>query len=348
MPVVEICNGQNIIDIIFDDFASCLVVKRALVVNWPDCRGSIGEYYAISSFSTQERNNFTGTLNEALIEGTDQEQIEAVKSFLELFANGKYSVDKLTLQIDKTSFLANNSTTYAEGTPRNERFSNAFFPCHWIDNSKHYIFSITNEKIDRNRVNFYCDLIAKGKKPSILTSMVYNELTGNYSCSYVLDGHHKIEAYLRMKENIPAISIIKSEECTKKTGTLLQLVKPILQDFEYKHLFENSDENLMDVDFVNNLELTIYLDELLLRSEKIDLAVIGILKKFSDSKNNNDLEWLDARIGTLKENDHLNTFEGLGIYEQSKDMKRGNFWLGKRLKSKFELDLWIKKTLYGH
>ncbi len=34
---IEITNGQYIIYIIFNNFASCLVIKKAMAVNWPDC-----------------------------------------------------------------------------------------------------------------------------------------------------------------------------------------------------------------------------------------------------------------------------------------------------------------------
>ncbi len=44
---VKISNGQNLIQLLYDEFASCLVIEgTALTVNWPDCAGSVGEYYA--------------------------------------------------------------------------------------------------------------------------------------------------------------------------------------------------------------------------------------------------------------------------------------------------------------
>lgn len=87
---IQIDNGQNIIDIYFDGFASCLIIKKALAVNWPDCCGSVGEYYSISDYSIEERNFYTKKLNNILSEGSESEQIEIIKDFLNLFANGKY------------------------------------------------------------------------------------------------------------------------------------------------------------------------------------------------------------------------------------------------------------------
>ena len=231
---IQIENGQNIIDIFFDDFASCLVIKKALAVNWPDCRGSVGEYYAISDYSIEERNFYTKTIDKAFSEGSDAEQIEIIKDFLNLFANGKYSINKFTAKVDEIDFLASNQVEYSDIVPQNERFFGCFYP-DYRSNSEPILFSITNDKIDQNRVDYYCQLIRKGIKPTVLTFEVCNLLSSEYSCKYVLDGHHKIEAYLKLKEDIPLINILKLEECINKTASLLHFGKTILKDFEYQH-----------------------------------------------------------------------------------------------------------------
>ena len=215
---IQIENGQNIIDIFFDDFASCLVIKKALAVNWPDCRGSVGEYYAISDYSIEERNFYTKTIDNAFSEGSDAEQIEIIKDFLNLFANGKYSINKNIINNTDVFFLKSNQVIYGEHVPQNERFFGGFYP-DYRSNSEPILFSLTNDKIDQNRVEHYCQLIKKGIKPTITTFQVCNLLTSDYSCEYVLDGHHKIEAYLKLKENMPIINILKLEESTNKTAS---------------------------------------------------------------------------------------------------------------------------------
>lgn len=242
MTEVEIRQGQNIIDIYFDGFASCLIIKKALAVNWPDCRGSVGEYYSISNYSVEERNAYTATLNNVLAKGNDLEQIDAVKPFLNLFANGKYSINKFIAKVEELEFLGSNQVVYSDYVPVNERFFGRFFS-NWKGKYSPIIYSITNDKINSDRVEFYCQLIEKGYRPTVVTFEVFNVLSSEYSRSYVLDGHHKIQAYLKLKKDIPIINILKSEECVNKTERLLHFSKSILKDFEYKHLFENS-ENL--------------------------------------------------------------------------------------------------------
>ncbi|OAQ41391.1 hypothetical protein A5893_17365 [Pedobacter psychrophilus] len=346
MTEIEISNGQNIIDIFFDDFASCLVIKKALAVNWPDCGGSIGEYYSISDFSINERNFYTKNINTVLAVGSDLEQIEAIKEFLNLFSNGKYSINKGNSSIENLNFLSSQNVIYSESVPEDERFSGAFFPPYWKNDYEPCLFSITNDKINPNQVDYYCQLIKEGKRPTVLTFLVYNNLTSNYSCSYVLDGHHKIQAYLKLNESIPILNILKSEDCINKTASLLKYTKAILKDFEYKHLFINNDENLLTLDFVNNIQFSSDLDDILKNASSIDTSIIYILKKYSNSLNRVDIDWLELRLNSLRKNKNFEGFgKGIWVYEKHKDKKYENAWFQKGIFNLTELDDWIRKTI---
>ncbi len=345
---VEITNGQNIIDIFFNDFASCLVVKKALAVNWPDCRGSVGEYYAISDYAIEERNFYTDTINNVLIEGSDSEQIKIIKDFLKLFANGKYSINKFIARTDEIDFLASNQVIYSEHVPHNERFFGRYYP-YYKGDAEPTLFSITNDKIDESRVEYYCQLIKKGIKPTVVTFDVCNLLSSEYSCTYVLDGHHKIKAYLKLKENIPVIGILKLEESTNKTASLLHHAKTILKDFEYLHLFQNNDENLLSIDFVNDKALTRDLDQILKNSNKIAVSLINVLQKYSKIGNDLETSWFKNRLINLRNNntiDTVGTNKVLTVYEKIKhEAFFGEGWGAKHLNSISQLEKWIDETL---
>jgi len=344
---IQIDNGQNIIDIFFDDFASCLVVKKALAVNWPDCRGSVGEYYSISDYSIEDRNFYTKNLDNTMSEGTDSEQMETTKDFLNLFANGKYSINKFIAKIDEVEFLTSNQAEYGDIVPQNERFFGWFYP-DYRSNSEPLLFSITNNKIDHNRVEYYCELIRKGSKPTVLTFEVCNLLSSDYSCKYVLDGHHKIEAYLKLKLDIPIINILKLEESIKKTAPLLHQTKIILKDFEYQHLFENNDENLLSIDFVNDIDLTNDFDKILKNSNRIDVSITNTLKKYSNTDNDLEKNWLNNRLNYLKKNPNTNIIglaKGLRVYKKKKDERYGECWFPMTLKTNTQLNNWINETI---
>lgn len=347
MIEIEINNGQNIIDIFFDDFASCLFVKKALAINWPDCRGSIGEYYSISNLPDDERNYYTKSLNRVLSEGTDLEQIESVKDFIKIFGNGRYSINKWISKLDDINFFSSHNVIYSNNVPNNERFSGAFYPDYLMD-SENCLFSITNDIINQDRVEYYCNNIKNGQRPTVVTISSYIKSTGNHSCYYVLDGHHKIQAYLKLKENIPIINIQKIEEYASNTASLLNYSKPFLKDFEYKHLFENNYENLLTIDFINENELSNDLDNILINSNKIDVGIINVLRKYKKSKDNLETEWLELRLNFLKKNKHISLF-GLGkelrVYEYKIDGKYGECWYPQMINNTFQLNNWIKNTI---
>ncbi len=102
---VQITNGQNIIQLLFDEFASCLVIETALTVNRPDCAGSVGEYYALSRYSSEKRKSLTDSLNQSLIDGNEEDVFNSIKEFLTLFSNGNYKVELTTTKLDLCNFM---------------------------------------------------------------------------------------------------------------------------------------------------------------------------------------------------------------------------------------------------
>jgi len=142
---IEITNGQNVIQLLYDEFASCLVIENALTVNWPDCAGSVGEYYSVSNYSSKKRKELTENLNQVLIYGNKTEIFDSIKNFLTLFANGKYYVNLTDIKIDKTCFHHEGIGKYSDTVPENQRFT-GFYP--YPSDHDDYFFTIPNNSID--------------------------------------------------------------------------------------------------------------------------------------------------------------------------------------------------------
>ena len=66
---IEVEDGQGIIRLINDDQSTALIIEKPVAINWPDCSGSIGEYYAVSSYHAHQRETLTRQLDEVLISG---------------------------------------------------------------------------------------------------------------------------------------------------------------------------------------------------------------------------------------------------------------------------------------
>ncbi len=343
---IEISNGKNIIDILFNEFASCLIIKKTMAVNWPDCRGSIGEYYAISGYCVEERNFYTRNLDRALSEGSDTEQLEAIRDFLHLFADGKYGIQKYVADIHNTEFLR-SYTEYREAVSKDKRFSGWYFPDYRNDTHP-VLFTITNDKIDNARVEYYCGLIRKGMKPTVLAFESCNSISLEYSCTYVLDGHHKIEAYIKLNENIPFITLRKMEKNPDQTASLLRHAKAILKDFEYRHLFENSDEHLLPIDFINDPDLTDDIDHILKNSKKIEVSIIEVLRKYNSTGDRSTVQWLENRLANLRKNPNLSIFgfnKKIRVYEKKDHPTFGECWYPLVIKYNFQLNNWINNTI---
>lgn len=343
---IEISNGQHIIDIIFNNFASCLVVKKAIAVNWPDCAGSIGEYYAVSGHTAEERSFYTRHINHALSTGSDAEQLESIRDFLHLFADGTYSVTKYSADSNTIEFVTSNPTAY-------HAYSQDHIPPSWLyphepGKTDYLFFSITNEKIDNDRVEYYCELIRRGGKPTVLTFESFHMASFGSSWKYVLDGHHKIKAYVRLGVPIPFISITKLEESPNTTPALLFNARTILNEDSYMHLFENNDENLLTIDFIQDEMLTDDIDRLLKNSVKIEVSLIDVLRKYAGLSDDAARRWLEERLASLKKNPNIGVFgwgKGLRVYEKREDKRYAQYWNLTTLKTYYQLYQWIENTI---
>lgn len=343
---IEISNGQHIIDIIFNNFASCLVVKKVIAVNWPDCAGSIGEYYAVSGYAAEERSLYTYHINHALSTGSDDEQLESIRDFLQLFADGTYSVIKYSADSNTIEFVTSHPTAYYT-------YSQDQIPPSWLypsepEKTDYLFFSITNEKINNDRVEYYCELIRQGGKPTVLTFESFHMTSFGSSWKYVLDGHHKIRAYVRLGVPIPFINITKLEKNPNTTPALLAYARTILDEDSYMHLFENNDENLLIIDFIQDEILTDDLDRLLKTSGKIEVSLINVLRKYAGLSDDAARRWLEERLASLKKNPHVGIFgwgKGLRVYEIREDKIYAQYWNLTTLKTNYQLYQWIKNTI---
>jgi len=339
----NITNGQNIIRILYDNFASCLIIEKAKVINWPDCRGSVGEYFSISNYSEVEKRIISSALDNALQNGDELEILKYIPDFLTLFSNGKYVYNFNIINFSDSEFHKSDEIEYSTETPQDERFSGHFYPF----KDYNYFYTIKSDKIDLERVEYYKKLINKGVNPTIIIFDADFVNLYEYSSSYVIDGHHKIEAYLSLKKDIPALFIGKIENEVDSTTEILEKSYPILSKNEFDHLFLNSDNNLLGINFIENKLLTSKLDEILLNSKRIEVSVINLLIKYENSQIQIEKLWAYERIKTLKENKNLsflNFSKGLTVWIKMKS-EYGLGWHQKILRNQIELNSWINSTL---
>lgn len=336
---VKITNGQNIIQLLSDNFASCLVVEAALTVNWPDCQGSVGEYFALSNYSSDKRKTLTNSLNQSLINGNETEIYKLIKKFLTLFSNGNYQVKISNIRLDFVNFKHEGQADWnVEVVPEDERFSGAFYPSYLSDKTEIF-FTIPNSSIDKDRVEFYKELIQNGSRPKVITYELFDNNHDEFTAMYLIDGHHKAKAYLELGIDIPTVSILKvilktEREVTLQTQSILNASAPILKDFEFEHLLIQNEDNLENVNFVDDIFLTSKLDKVLKKNSKLERGILNLFLKLDKSQDERSTHWLIGRLNNFSEN--ITIGNGLVLYCD----KRSN-----AINNLDDFNNWINKTL---
>lgn len=124
---VEVTNGQGIIKILSDNFSNALSILRPVAVNWPDCRGGVAEYYTVSNYPDEQHKNLTSRLDNILISGTAPEILNEVSSFLNLFANGNYSISISGVDLLDYDVCHDKQIEYSRDLKAIDRFTCSFY-----------------------------------------------------------------------------------------------------------------------------------------------------------------------------------------------------------------------------
>ena len=302
--------GQNIIRILFDDTVSCLVIKRPLAINWPDYKGSVGQYYSTSKFKSFERQKYTDEINHNLTFGSKEEILNSAIKLMDLFSNGKYKLSFQNLGLKHSKFLYNSTQ---------EIFNGLCTPSFYFGNEENYFHTEPKENISQERVDYYYDLIQSGIKPKVMIFQSEIEYLDEESSVFILDGHHKIIAYQKAEIDICALRITKIEDEAIKPSEIYDFAENLLIKEEYYHFFSNSfvgrsylfpDENT-----------TSRIDQYLISSSEIGREIISFFVSLSKSEEEEKIEWLKQRITIIYRNTNLEKGLSIASLRNTKHLK---------------------------
>ena len=194
--IIEIANAKGLIDVRGDDFDSMLLVDgKPIALNWPDCEGSVGQYIVRAGATDCEdrlrslRHVLEGNLRR------DESIRSQILPFLELFVPGRYQLRYRELVPDCRYLQFDASWDELKSY-------DTFYPL-----SPHYgvlVFTQALTALNQDRVAHYLDCLKKGGRPIALTATVEDGW-----CDFVLDGHHKLQAYKLAKINPTFISVCR-------------------------------------------------------------------------------------------------------------------------------------------
>jgi len=221
-------NGQGLLYIGYhEDGVSYLYFKRPLSVEWYDHGGSIAQYTVLLPYSKEYREQFLNRYREDVHKdySTDIESLHTLLSPLwSLFENGFYELEYHTIPYNCWDIhyaydvhIADEDRKKEEyQSYRNERQKRNWQYSSFFDytTSIFYPFDDFNffateskTKLNEERIKYFEERIKKGERPFALVYRAFYTIFDEYSNEYVLDGHHKLEAYKNLKIP-PAVAII--------------------------------------------------------------------------------------------------------------------------------------------
>ena len=186
------------------------------------------------------------TLNNGL-DAIDQSQIDSISSIL---PNGKYKVllTEITPKISIPNLENDYFTTELYETWNSDRTSHTNIEYFRGESKKikkdeklfeFFVPLYPVKDLNENRVKAYEKLIAKGKKPTILslgvldvkTSMEYPEINGEeinpeihtHWCfaNYLIDGHHKLKAASNLAKPITILTFVSKDNSWKQIDEMI-------------------------------------------------------------------------------------------------------------------------------
>ena len=271
---IENDQGQGLVQIKSFPIGDYLYCEHSNVVTWYDCRGSVAKYLALINDLGINRKELVERIEEKLNSGNkiDWEEIsEELEAFCRVFPRGDLSVtifDEDTdfepengdhvrfkswylayphrIDLGKQEALKNDYRQYFDA--QLEQFG--WVSSDLIDHStssfydaftEHLIFTQSEADLDPVVVERYTQEIKSGKRPYCL---VYSSQISECYNNYVLDGHHKLKAYLDLQIRPSIIEIRQvTEEGYSASNEIPQFTEDnfhCLYPWQLQHLFDEA------------------------------------------------------------------------------------------------------------
>ncbi len=184
--IFELENSSSQISLRGDSFESAILFEgQPIAFHWSDCQGSVDQYLVRSSNDddpTQTLKQIRQLVND---ETSDLPLSQSLEGLLSMFEPGQYLLK--AIELDEYDYLK----------PKKSH-------CNYYPYEDILISTQPSIQLNEEAVLQHMKSIKAGKKPKLITASVHQ----NIQTMYVLDGHHKLEAYQRLEQNPHVIHII--------------------------------------------------------------------------------------------------------------------------------------------
>lgn len=205
IELFELADGLSFIDVRGGADGSLLLVDgKPISLHWCDCEGSVAQYLVRAGSTDCEnklrmiRHVLDGNIN------SGQPISAQILPFLELFVPGLYKLQQQ--QCYEGWACVEFDSSWDSATSHG-----GFYP---FDST--LIFTQSVDSLNQERVDHYALAITNGARPIALTA------TSNTAwCDFVLDGHHKLQAYklVNVRPEIISVSRLNAPALASDTFT---------------------------------------------------------------------------------------------------------------------------------
>ena len=217
MKEFTVRNGKGLIRLVTDDWSEALVIEKAVAVKWPDCGGSIAEYFALTPYPSAKQQELAAAIEAGLAATDEQEVLDGVGGFLELFENATYSVRLRSFSRPYILIFDHVDPLTGRAEPGSRFMANCY-----PEDLPTFVFTRSMDSVDRDRVAHYAKLIGGGARPRALVYRLESE--NCETADFILDGHHKALAYDQLGLELPVVHIA----CTS--------ARPVPQQEQHAHV----------------------------------------------------------------------------------------------------------------
>lgn len=346
----ENLTGKGIISIEGSEVGDCLLTNETHSIAWYDCCGSLGKYTNLLTAEIPKRHELLGSFRELLNSGKEFNLDESKSTILglnRLFPKGKYNIsvyddynrpfkpEPRYQRYTETSIVygqvinkAKESDKITEWIQENkERANKGWHHSQILDltcsnfyeggESNYLVASQSKDLINSEIVREYKQIIQKGLRPTILVYNAWDISSDIFSNNYLIDGHHKMQAYLEAGIK-PKILEFSEIEVDFKERKLNYYNLTNMYTWQLKHMFDNMDKNSFEFsEILSHKEHP--LNKFVKNGEHEETWPDGKLKsrgKYKDDKEIGVIEYF-YRNGRLKSR---------VLYEDGKQISYLNSW----------------------
>ena len=195
MCQVVISDGLNVIDIQSDGYADCITVyNEMLAMVW---RTNL-IYYSVSS-PENRLDQLKSRLDSYQLSDALESMVDNLRGFMECFKSGIYTISIASHNLDHFEMVHDASPLSPQYSDSDE---GGFTYCNYTDKYS-LIFSKPYADISEDLVNQYKQEILAGKRPIVIGfGVLYTDSADSEDLPvkdldvFIIDGHHKLLAYI--------------------------------------------------------------------------------------------------------------------------------------------------------